>query len=178
MLRGDTVYLCALDHANAEQARAWINDPDVNEWMLSGHIPLTAAEEAEFYARMDASPADHVFEIHVAADDRYIGNCGLNSVDLIHRHAELGIVIGELAEQNRGRGRDAILTLLRYGFETLGLNSVEIRLVAGNERAAHLYPSLGFKPAGVLREHLFLRGAYRDEIVLDMLAGEWRALTA
>jgi len=37
---------------------------------------------------------------------------------------------------------------------------------------------LGFKPVGVLREHLFTRGAFRDEIVLDMLAAEWRALTA
>lgn len=178
MLRGDTVYLSALDPANAEQSRAWINNPDVNEWMLSGHVPITAAAEAAFYERMDASPADHVFEIRLLADDSYIGNCGLNGADLIHRHAELGIVIGDVSEQNRGRGRDAILTLLRYGFDTLGLNSIEIRLVAGNERAAHLYPSLGFKPAGVLREHLFLRGAYHDEIVLDMLAIEWRALTA
>ena len=175
MLPGDQVYLAALDPANAEQSRSWLNDPEVNRWLMTGHIPITVAHEADYYTRVDASTTDHVFEIHLLDNDRYIGNCGLNDVDPVHRHAELGIVIGDVAEQNHGRGRDAIRTLLGYGFDTLGLNSVEIRLVDGNDRAAHLYPSLGFKPAGVLREHLFMRGEWHDEVVLDMLASEWRA---
>ena len=150
----------------------------MNRWLLTGHIPITPRQEADFYARVGASSANHVFEIHLRADDRYIGNCGLEDVDSVHRHAELGIFIGEVSEHDRGLGRDAIRTLLRYGFDTLGLNSIEIRLVDGNDRAAHLYPSLGFKPAGILREHLFLRGAWHDEIVLDMLAEEWRRPSA
>jgi RimJ/RimL family protein N-acetyltransferase len=159
MLRGDTVYLTALDPANAETARAWINDPDVNKWLLEGHIPISKAGELDWYARMDASPADHVLEIHVAEDGRCIGHVGLNDVDVRHGHGEISIVIGEKAEQNKGFGRDAIRTMLRFGFETLRLHRIEIRAAAGNDRALHLYRSIGFKDA-----------------VLDILENEWRAL--
>lgn len=176
MLRGDVVYLTALDPGNSETSRGWMNDPGVNRWLLSGHIPISKPAQASFYTQMESSQADHVFEIHVADDGRYIGNCGLNDIDIRHGHAEVGIVVGETCEQNKGYGRDAIRTLLRFGFDTLRLHRIEIRASAGNDRAVHLYRSIGFNDAGVLREHTFVAGAFEDEIVLDMLEGEWRKL--
>lgn len=179
MLRGETVYLTTLDRANLETVRAWINDPEINTWMLSGHIPVSSGSEAAWYEAADKRAAEHsafIFEIHVADDGRYIGNCGLEGVDLVHRHAEIGIAIGVIDQQNKGYGRDAIRTLLRFGFETLGLHTITICHVAGNERGAHLYRSIGFREAGVLRQHTFLRGEYHDEVVLDMLDSEWREL--
>lgn len=174
MIMGEKILLRELDPANADIARRWINDPAVNEWLLTGHIPLTSAAEKAFYDRVEASPHDHVFEIHVTDTGRYIGNCGLHGVDFVHRHAEIGILIGDVAEQGRGYGRDALVTICRFGFDTLGLHRLEIRYIAGNERAAHLYPSIGFTPAGVLREHLFIRGTFRDEVQLEMLDREFR----
>ena len=176
MLRGDSVYLTALDPDNSEISRGWMNDPEVNRWLLEGHIPISKASEAGFYARMESSPTDYVYEIHVAQDGRYVGNCGLNDVDIRHGHAEVGIVIGEKADQNRGFGRDAIRTLIRFGFDTLRLHRIEIRAAGGNDRATHLYRSIGFKDVGLLREHTFTDGVFENEVVLDMLEGEWRAL--
>lgn len=179
MLIGDKIYLTTVDHANAETARNWINDPEVNRFLLTGNIPVSAVAEAEFYEGVERRFADRsgfMFEIHVAEDGLYIGNCGLDGVDLIHRHAEIGIMIGDLSQQNQGYGRDAIRTLLRFGFDTLGLHRIEIRFSTVNERAAYLYRSIGFKDAGVLRQHTFIRGAWEDEGVLDMLENEWAEL--
>lgn len=177
MVRGERIYLTPLDPANAETARAWINDPEVNRYLLTGQVPVTREQEAEFYRRAEADWAagtGYGFELHVTETGRYIGNCGLHKVSMRHRSAEIGILIGELDEQNRGYGRDAILTLTRWGFDTLGLNRIEIRSQADNERSMHLYPKLGFKPAGVLREATYSYGKFVDEAVFDMLASEWR----
>ena len=174
MLMGERIYLTTLDVVNAETARSWINDPEISHWLLAGQVPLSKDAEIAFYQEMEASRSDYVFEIRLIADDSYIGNCGLNGVDLVHRHAEVGIVIGEADAQGQGLGRDAILTLLRFGFDTLGLHRIHIRHIDGNDRAAHLYPSIGFLPIGREREHLFIRGAWRDEIALDMLDREFR----
>ncbi len=92
-----------------------------------------------------------------------------------NRSAEIGILIGEVPEQNRGYGSDAILTLTRFGFDTLGLNRLEIRSQADNERSMHLYERLGFKPIGRMREATYTYGHYVDEALFDMLVGEWRA---
>ncbi len=178
MIRGKGIYLTPLDRANAEQARAWINDPDVNRWMISGHMPVSSAGELAFYDAVEASDDRMVFEIHLAQDGRYIGNCGLEHLDMVHRNAEIGIMIGVRELHNSGHGRDTIETLCRFAFDTLGLHSLRIAYVEGNEVGAHLYRSLGFRDAGRRREHVFLRGEFLDLVFLDMLESEWRASRA
>jgi RimJ/RimL family protein N-acetyltransferase len=176
MIRGERIYLAALDPVNLEVSLGWFNDPEVRMWLLTGHIPLTIASEAAFYSRMEASETDHVFEIHLLDSGRYIGNCGIHGVSLPHRTGEIGIVIGETQYQNQGYGRDALLTLLRFGFETLGVHRLCIRAVADNERAVHLYGSIGFTEIGRERQAVYLHGRFRDHIVWDMLEEEWRDL--
>lgn len=177
MLPGEKVFLTPLDIENAETARAWINDPEVNTWLLSGHIPVSREGERAFYEQSEAALQDgtgYRFEIHVADDGRYIGNCGLDDVDRVHRHAEVGICIGSLADQNRGFGRDAIVTLLRFGFDHLGLHRIAIMANDENERALHMYRSIGFTEVGRERETVYMRGRFRDHICLDMLEHEFR----
>lgn len=176
MIRGTTIYLTRFDEANAEQARAWLNDPDVNEWMLSGQLPISQGGEAAFYELTERewnAGTAHRFEIHAAEDGRFIGIVGLDSVSLLHRHGEIGIFIGSLADQNRGYGRDALVTLLRFGFDRLGLHSIAIKANAENERAVHLYSSIGFVETGRERDVVFMRGRFRDHICYDMLESEF-----
>jgi RimJ/RimL family protein N-acetyltransferase len=178
MLTGESVYLTNLDPANADTARRWINDPEINRYLLTGQVPVSAADEAAWYQKAVAdwsAGTAYQFEIHLIADDRYIGNCGLHKVDMRHRSAEIGILIGETSEQNHGFGSDAIMTLTRFGFDTLGLNRLEIRSQADNDRSMHLYERLGFKPVGRMREATYTFGHFVDEALFDMLASEWRA---
>ena len=175
MIRGERTHLLPLDPDNIEIVRAWINDPDINEWMLSGHAPVTRAQERRWYELIDASDTDHVFEIHIAENAELIGLCGLHKIDPLHRHAELGIFIGTAEEQGKGYGSDALMTATRFGFQTLGLHTIRIGYIDGNERGAALYPSLGFKPAGRLRDHIYLRGAFHDLVLLDMTREEFDA---
>ena len=178
MIPGTTIFLTRFDETNAETVRAWINDPAVNEWLLSAQLPVSRAGERAFYevteADWDAGRA-YRFEIHAADDGRLIGICGLDRTNLLHRTGEVGIFIGSLADQNCGFGRDAIVTLLRFGFDRLGLHSIAIKANAENERAVHLYPSIGFTEVGRERECAFMRGRFRDHICYDMLEDEFRA---
>jgi len=174
MIRGDKVVLTALDPGNAEQLRSWVNDPTVNRYMLAGHVPLTSAEELEFCRQAESSPSLQILEIHTAEDMRLIGLVGFEGLDLRHRHAELGIMIGEVGHQGRGLGRDALLTMLRFGFDTLGLHRVGIKARHDNERGLHLYRAIGFREVGVERECDFAEGGFHDVICFDMLESEYR----
>ncbi|MDO9557735.1 MAG: GNAT family protein [Coriobacteriia bacterium] len=175
MLIGDTIYLTPIDVENAETARTWVNDPEINRWMLSGHVPVSREQERAWYGHVDASDADHVFEIHTRDGDRYIGNCGLHKVNMLHRNGELGILVGELDAQGKGYGSDAIVTVLRYAFHALGLHTVQISYIDGNDRSAHLYSKLGFTVTGRYREHLYLRGEFCDLVLMDMTRSEYEA---
>jgi len=177
MIPGEKVVLTALDPANAETVRAWINNPAINRYTLVGHVPLTPGDEAAFYARMDASASDYVLEIHDKETMQLIGHVGLHRVDLRHSWGEIGIMIGDAEYHGRGYGRDAIKTMLRFGFDTLGLHRIEISARADNEPAVHLYRSIGFTQVGVHRDTDFAEGRYHDLVVMDMLESEYRALS-
>jgi RimJ/RimL family protein N-acetyltransferase len=56
----------------------------------------------------------------------------------------------------------------------MALQRVWLHVYADNP-AARLYARLGFRPEGTLRRHAWKRGAYRDQLVMGLLAEEWRA---
>jgi len=90
MIRGTVVYLTRFDKANAETLRGWLNDPAVNEWLISSQLPYSSEQEAAFFdltEREWSAGTAYRFEIHVAEDDRLIGIVGLDSVSLLHRAA-------------------------------------------------------------------------------------------
>lgn len=174
MIRGDKVYLTELDRANAETIRAWLNDPEVHRYLMVGHVPLTREEEDRFYDAQASSNDSFVFEIHLAEDGRYIGNVGLAGVSLVHRHAEIGIVIGSKDDWGKGYGGDAIVACLRFAFLTLGLHSVCIRTDEHHERALGLYRKLGFIETGREPEWVYREGRFADHVVLHMLDSEYR----
>jgi RimJ/RimL family protein N-acetyltransferase len=173
MIRGERVYLTPIDPEHAETFRGWINDPRVNHWLIAGHVPVSAKQEKDTLEEFEKSDSVYAYEIHVDEDDRLIGIVDLRDVDLRHRTGTLGIMIGELDEHGKGYGRDALMTMMRFGFETLGLHHIDISYIDGNEVSASLYPSLGFVHIGRFRERLWAHGGFRDTVEFDMLDQEF-----
>ena len=174
MIRGDKIYLTELDFANSETIRAWLNDPEVYKYLMVGHTPISEDDERRYYEAQAAASDARNFEIHVAEDDRYIGNVGLKDIHPVHRHAELGIAIGRKEDWGTGFGFDAIVTCLRYAFDTLGLHTVKIRAHADHARAGELYRRVGFAEVGRERETVFQEGRFADYVVLDIVDREFR----
>lgn len=174
MIAGKRVYLTELDRRNAETIRAWLNDPEVHRYLLVGGVPLTREDEERFYDSRSTSSDCFDFEVHVAEDGRFIGHVGLGDVSLVHRHAEMGLVIGSKQDWGKGYGADAIVTCLRFAFLSLGLHSVCIRADEHHERALDLYRRLGFVESGREREWIYREGRFVDHVVFHMLDSEYR----
>ena len=174
MIRGEKIFLTELDFANSETIRGWLNDPEVYKYLMVGHTPISVDDERRYYEAQAASADAQNFEIHVAEDGRYIGNVGIKDIHPVHRHAELGIAIGRKEDWGKGFGFDAIVTCLRYAFDTLGLHTVKIRAHAGHTRALALYRRVGFVEVGRERETVFQEGRFADYVVLDIVDREFR----
>jgi ribosomal-protein-alanine N-acetyltransferase len=126
MIKGEKVYLTELDWANSETIRGWLNDPEVHEYLFVGHTPITREEERQYFEAQAAETDRHTFEIHSGDDGRYLGYVGLKDMHPVHRRAELGLSSGGRTI-GEGLRADAIVTCLRYGFDTLGLHTVKVQ---------------------------------------------------
>ena len=70
-------------------------------------------------------------------------------------------------------GRLVLETSLRMAFAEMNMNRIVVEVLVGNDRALHLYESIGFKREGLLRERAWHSAGPRDAIALSLLAAEW-----
>ncbi len=175
MIKGEKIYLTELDFGNSETIRGWLNDPEVYKYLMVGHTPISKEDERRYYeANSAGSPTVRNFEIHLVKDARYIGNIGIKDIHPTHRRAEMGLVIGSKQDWGKGYGFDAVVTCLRYAFDTRGLHTVKIRAHSAHTRALELYRRVGFVEVGRERETVFREGRFDDFVVFDIIDREFR----
>ncbi|MFX0099236.1 MAG: GNAT family N-acetyltransferase, partial [Candidatus Hodarchaeota archaeon] len=65
---------------------------------------------------------------------------------------------------------------LKFCFNILNLNRVELGVYEFNTRAIHVYEKVGFKHIGKKRDDIFFEGKYYDHLMMDILQEEYREL--
>jgi len=106
--------------------------------------------------------------------DRMVGTCTLASLSVTHRRAEIGYA---LARSVWGKGfvTEALPTLLKFAFETLGLHRIEADVDPRNAPSIRVLDRLGFQREGHLRERYLVSGELQDSLIYGLLRPEWRA---
>jgi len=148
-LRGDGIELRALSQRDVrvratigrhrEVARGFGGD------LARDHLPMTEAEAAD-ELRHSFGPGPHWA---IADDtDTLVGTIRLAPIDVPNRSARLGIGIYDPGRLALGLGSAATRTALSYGFGKLGLNRVNLTVLAGNDRAIAAYRKVGFRLEG------------------------------
>lgn len=171
---GDKVVLREFALEDVDDVVAIIGDDKVTTWlsfdsrdrsqaiaMIEGTIERAQQEpRTEFY-----------FGVTKHADDSVIGfaRIGLSGVQA----GKLGYAIAA-KEWGRGYATDAACALVTYAFKELGLHRITAAIGPDNAASIAVVQQLGFAREGVLRDHVFTNGAWRDSVLLSVLAHEWR----
>ena len=174
MIEGKLVNLRAREMSDVERMARWINDREVTRFMGGGYPWSLEAEEAFVRTTVSVPMAfsDLRFAIETK-DGTHIGGCGLHRASPENRGAELGIMIGEKSYWSKGYGSDAVATLVRFAFEEMNLNRVELHVYDFNERGQAAYRKCGFVEEGRMREAHYSEGKYDDVVVMAVLRDEW-----
>ena len=102
-----------------------------------------------------------------------VGNLGLHNIDWRCRSAEAGIFIGDKTRWNNGYGTEAMLLLLKHGFNTLNLNRIALDVYETNPRAVRCYEKAGFVNEGRKRQGMYKDGKYIDILQMSVLRDDW-----
>ena len=170
---GDRIYLRPLDMEDVDSFILWLNDEEVRRYM-GMTSPLNRAREKELIEKQYKDDRNIVLGIVLKENDQLMGAIGLHDISVPHRHAELGICIGDKNCWSKGYGTEAIRLMLHYGFDQLNLHRISLFVLDFNTRAIRSYEKAGFKREGVLRDHGYENGEYRDDYFMGILEDEWR----
>jgi RimJ/RimL family protein N-acetyltransferase len=176
MIEGKLVNLRAQEMSDLDRNFAWINDREVTRHLAMRYEMSLAAEEAWMRTRTPLPVSyDHLAFAIDTKDGVHIGNIDFHLVSPENRSARLGIMIGDKSYWSRGYGTDAMLTLLRFGFDEMNLHRIDLTVDDENERARACYRKCGMVEEARLRQERYGRGAYHDQLVMGILRDEFYA---
>lgn len=104
-----------------------------------------------------------------------IGGIGMQDWDHSLRKASIGFWLSKTAE-GQGIIQQCAPVFIRFLFENLDLNKVEIHYLPGNSRSAKAALQLGFRTEGLLRDSFLMHGSYHDLVITGLLRRDHASL--
>lgn len=141
----DEVYAAA--HESREHIARWMG------WMTPTYVREDAVKwvESAVASWENGNAYEHL--IIDTADGSIVGSCGLNHLNRVNGTCNLGYWVRS-SRLGEGAARQAALLLRDFGFETVGLNRLEIVVAVGNEFSRKVAESTGAVYEGIQQMRL------------------------
>lgn len=168
VIEGQHIRLREITRSDTNNIVKWRNNPSVMRNFI-----FRAKFTVEMHNRWLGTKVKNGEVIQYIIEDKEsntpIGSVYYRDIDAKTNSAEYGIFIGEDSYRGKGLGTETAKLFLRYGFETLKLHRIFLRVIADNRTAYHAYRSAGFKQEGHMRDMVKLDGEYKDIIFMAIL---------
>ena len=117
---------------------------------------------------------DYPFIVYDLVNNEYAGSTRFYDIQLQHRTLLLGYTWYGKKFQGTGLNKNCKFLLLKFAFEEMEFERVELRADIHNERSIAAMKSIGCVQEGILRNHLYLSPTTRrSSIVFSILKEEW-----
>jgi RimJ/RimL family protein N-acetyltransferase len=121
-----------------------------------------------------SSEKEYPFIVFDKQSNQYAGSTRFYDIQPHNQSLQIGFTWYGKKFQGTGLNKHCKFLLLTFAFEKLGMQRVEFRADAKNERSIYAMKSIGCKTEGILRSNgVRADGTRRDSIVLSILKSEW-----
>jgi ribosomal-protein-serine acetyltransferase len=139
-------------------------------------VRLNTLEAAQRYLQsvVESNGEGELLEWHIFDGDTLCGAIRLNHIEPENRKVSIGYYIGA-GFQGQGLATMSIRAVLRFVFEGLGFNRVQLKCASINLPSQRVAERLGFSWEGLLRQAEMIDGQYVDHFVYGLLREEFEA---
>lgn len=130
------------------------------------------------YARASYESGDGLaFATIDRASNQVVGSTRFMKANMRYKRVEIGFTFIAKSYQRTMINTEAKLLMLRYAFENLALNRVELLTDYLNHASRKAILRIGAKEEGILRNHMvMLNGRVRDSVVYSIISNEWEGV--
>ncbi|CAM5486914.1 MULTISPECIES: GNAT family N-acetyltransferase [Streptomyces] len=175
MLRGNKVGLRARHEDDIPVLRTELYDDVVNSSRAEGGPwrPITPGSKDPRLVVDDKEQGHVPFSVVELDGNTLIGSATLWDIDTHNRSAHVGLGLLP-ACRGKGYGTDVVAVLCHYGFVVRGLQRLQIETLSDNTAMLRSAERNGFVREGVLRSSAWVMGEFMDEVLLGLLAQDWK----
>lgn len=173
-LENDFVRLDPLEERHREPLREAGNDPDL--WRFANvNLDNTNFDSWIDYRLAEIPKAGELtWAVFDKASQSYCGSTSYLAVVLAHKRLEIGWTWYAKRVWAGAVNPSCKRLLLAHGFDTLGLNRIELKADARNERSCKAMARFGAVFEGIHRAHMIRPdGRLRDTAWFSVIAEEW-----
>jgi ribosomal-protein-serine acetyltransferase len=174
---GRGIRLFAIAHSDAA-ALACLVQENIGHFkaFLPALVQLASEEEAAMHLdrRIKAAADGEMLEWHIFENQILCGSVRVKDINHADKSATVGYLIGERF-QGKGIVTLSVGAIIKYCFDHLGLNRIELRCAATNCASMRVAARLGFSREGVLRQAEFLDGAFVDNHIYGLLRSDFES---
>ena len=154
----------SIDDVN-DQYLSWMNNPNIYQFLEAKQGQETIEGLRSFVSSV-LEDDDNIFLASVHRDEStHIGNIKLGPINLRHRNASLGFIIGDVNYWGQGLATEAISLLCKFAIENLPLRLINASCYSNNIGSIRALTSSGFQQDGINKEKvLFVDGTRKDVI--------------
>ena len=147
-IKGKKVLLRAIEPQDLAQLQQWANDPEIQSGLGGWHFPSSSEDQRKWYASLSLGSINQRFALETP-DHGLIGTANIVDIDWKNGNAFHGLMLGDKEIRGKGYGLDAVMTIMRYAFEELGLHRLDGSMIEYNEASLGLYiGKCGWKEEG------------------------------
>ena len=171
MIKGDKVYLRAVEPEDIERLYLWENDPAVWNVSISATLysKFVLREYVESSHKSIYETAQQRFMICRISDDVAIGTIDLFDFDAHNKRAGVGILIYDKSDRGSGFATESILLLENYVINSLDMHQLYCNIVCDNAASVKLFERNGFTLCGTKKEWLRIGGEWFDELIYQKI---------
>ncbi len=137
------------------------------------HDPISSQDQRNWYEKISTGNnlALSIFYKNSKDDTNpiIIGTIGLYDINYRHQRATLKSMRILPQYQRQNIGLEATNLLVNYGFNVLNLHKITCDLFEDNIARLKGLIKLGFKKEGVLKQHYFHQGKFKDAAIYSLL---------
>lgn len=150
-------------------------DPEIARWTTVPENYRESDARAFLLYRFDAILAGTTAPFAIVSPaNRLLGSVALMRMDWPHRRGEAGYWLAAWA-RGQGHATRALRLISRWGFQTLGLERIDLFAATGNLPSQRVAERAGFGRDAVLRSYMRGKEGQQDMVAYGLLAREARA---
>lgn len=165
---GKNVYLKTLsEDIDFDLYLFWLRDPDINKFLEVRLSLPTCEEDLKKYVDIQNNAVDALLFGIFKNNNTFIGTVRLSNINNYHKTCDIGFMIGDKAQQNKGYAYDAIQCAIRYSKNNLNIRKIYAGCYSENYSSSGLLKKLNFKLAARLKKHWFFNNVTCDQLIFE-----------
>jgi ribosomal-protein-alanine N-acetyltransferase len=174
VLQGAGFQLRELRRSDATSLFALLTSEEVARFITPPPTSVGGFERFVEYAHRRRSQGEFVcFAVVPEGLDTAVGIFQVRALDASFSTAEWGFALGS-AFWGRGLFRQGAELVMAFAFDQIGVNRLEARAMAANERANGALRKVGARKEAVLRQSMAKGGQLHDEHLWAIVETDWR----